>query len=85
MISGLILSGCYMIPMAFIGPATSSFSTASIIQSAVTTTASQVVKKNTGKSISEHVFGSINNEKVLKQSFANSETKQTIILPKSKP
>ena len=31
------LSGCYMVPMALIGPASSGFTTASIIQSTVTT------------------------------------------------
>ena len=30
---GMLLSGCYMLPMAFIGPATSGFTTASILQS----------------------------------------------------
>ena len=48
---GLLLSGCYMAPMALLGPATSGFSTASIIQSGVTTTANYMVKKSTGKTI----------------------------------
>ena len=56
---GVLLSGCYMVPMAFIGPATSGFTTASLIQSGVTTTASFVVKEKTGKSISEHAFEKI--------------------------
>jgi len=34
---GVMLSGCFMVPMAFVGPAVSGFSTASIAQSAVTT------------------------------------------------
>ncbi len=54
-----MLTGCYMVPMAFIGPATSGFTTASIVQSAVTTQASYMVKKKTGKNITEHVIGSI--------------------------
>ena len=57
---GLLLSGCFMAPMALIGPATSGFSTASIFQSGVTTTASIMLKKTTGKSLSEHAFDSIN-------------------------
>ena len=43
---GVLLSGCFMVPMAFVGPAVSGFSTASITQSAVTTGASYIVKKN---------------------------------------
>tara|TARA_Y100000590_G_scaffold466040_2_gene640116 strand:+ start:567 stop:800 length:234 start_codon:yes stop_codon:yes gene_type:complete len=48
-----------MVPMAFIGPATSGFTTASLIQSGVTTTANFVVKEKTGKTISEHAFEKI--------------------------
>ena len=48
----VFLSGCFMAPMALIGPATSGFSTASIIQSGVTTGANYMVKQSTGKSIS---------------------------------
>ena len=42
---GVLLSGCFMAPMAFIGPAASGFSTASIVQSGITTGAGYVVKK----------------------------------------
>ena len=81
---GVAVSGCFMAPMALIGPATSGFSTASIIQSGVSTGASYVVKKSTGKTISEHVMDSIGKE-TLKQTY-NSETKVTdvLILPKAK-
>ena len=48
-----------MVPMALIGPATSGFTTASIIQSGLTTTASYMVKKSTGKTIGEHAFDAI--------------------------
>ena len=65
---GIMLSGCYMLPMAFIGPATSGFTTASILQSGITTGASFVVKKSTGKSIGEHVFSSIT-EEILQQAY----------------
>ena len=65
------LSGCFMAPMALLGPVTSGFSTASLLQSGVTTTASYIVKVNTGKTVSEHVLGTIykNNEKALQQSY----------------
>ena len=66
---GVTLSGCFMAPMALIGPAASGFSTASIIQSGVTTGANYVVQKSTGKSISEHVMQSLKDD-VAKQSYA---------------
>ena len=55
-----------MAPMALIGPAASGFSTASIIQSGITTGAGYVVKKSTGKSITEHAISALN-EDFLKQ------------------
>ncbi len=53
---GVLLSGCFMAPMVLIGPATSGFTTASIIQSGVTTGANFLVKRSTGKTISQHAF-----------------------------
>jgi len=60
-------------PIALIGPITSGFSTASIIQAGVSSGANYMVKKSTGKSISEHALDSLNNE-----------TLQQTYLPKSK-
>ena len=82
----VMLSGCFMIPMAFVGPAVSGFSTASIAQSVVTTGAGYMVKKNTGKTITEHAFDTINPD-ILKQSYIPKEKENvtTLILPKSKP
>ena len=51
-----------MVPMAFVGPAVSGFSTASIAQSAVTTGASFMVKKSTGKTIGEHAIEVLNKD-----------------------
>ena len=65
---GVAVSGCYMVPMAFIGPVTSGYSTASIIQSGLATGANLVIKKSTGKAISEHVFDTINGD-VLTQTY----------------
>ena len=65
---GVTLSGCYMIPMALIGPASSGFTTASIIQSGVTTTANYMVKKSTGKTIGEHAFEALSKD-TLQQSY----------------
>ena len=83
-----MLSGCYMVPMAFLGPATSNFTTASIVQSAVTNGAGYLVKKSTGKSISEHVLEVVNEETT--QTYLPTQRNKYFpqivkILPKSKP
>ena len=57
---GLLLSGCFMAPLALIGPATSGFTTASIVQSGVSAGANYMIKKSTGKTISEHAVEAIN-------------------------
>jgi hypothetical protein len=59
---GVTLSGCFMAPLALIGPVTSGFSTASLIQSGVTSGSNYLVKKSTGKGIAEHALDSINND-----------------------
>ena len=84
----VMLSGCYMVPMAFIGPAASNFTTASLVQSAVTSSAGYLVKKSTGKSISEHVLEAVNEEttQTYLPTQRNKYFPQIIqILPKSKP
>ena len=65
---GFALSGCFMAPLALIGPATSGFSTASIIQSTATSGANYLVKKSTGKTITEHALGTITKD-VLQTSY----------------
>ena len=60
---GLLLSGCFMAPMAFIGPATSGFSTASIMQSGASSAVNYVYKKRTGKSLLEHAVTTLNAKK----------------------
>jgi len=79
------VSGCFMAPLAFIGPATSGFSTASLIQSGVTTGANYVVEKSTGKTIAEHAFDAINKDVYRQTYFPTNKTYTVIILPKSKP
>ena len=81
---GVLLSGCFMVPMALVGPAASGFSTASIAQSAVTTTASYMVKKRTGKTITEHAFDAISSEDITHSYFPDKDS-ATLILPKLKP
>jgi hypothetical protein len=66
--AGTLLSGCFMAPMALLGPVTSGFSTASIMQSGVTTGFNYAIKKSTGKTVGEHVLDSIV-EDVLVQAY----------------
>ena len=71
---GVTLSGCFMAPMALIGPAASGFTTASIVQSGVTTGAGYLVKKSTGKSLGEHALDAINKEVLQQTYFPTSKT-----------
>ena len=82
---GVTVSGCFMVPMAFIGPAASGFSTASIIQSGVTTGANYMVKKSTGKTIAEHAISTLNKDIFQQTYFPENKTSVSIVLPKSKP
>ena len=80
---GVMLTGCFMAPIALIGPATSGFSTASLIQTGVTTTANYMVKKSTGKTISEHALDSIGIS-IIKQSYFPKNNVHTKNFLKSK-
>jgi len=81
---GLLMSGCYMVPLAFIGPASSGFTASSIMQTAVTTTANHMVKKTTGKTFSEHVIDSIDMDKISLGYFPSNKS-NNLILPLAKP
>ena len=67
-VMGVTLSGCYMVPMAFIGPATSGWTSASIIQSGLTTGANYMLKKSTGKTVGEHAYEALS-KNVLQQTY----------------
>ena len=82
---GVTMSGCFMVPIAFIGPAASGYSTASIIQSGVTSGANYMVKKSTGKTIAEHAIGALNKDIMLQTYFPTNKISVAIVLPKSKP
>ena len=82
---GVSLSGCFMAPLALIGPATSGFSTASLMQSGVSTGASYIVKRTTGKTISEHAIDSISKDTFKHTYFPENQTKFKLIIPKTKP
>ncbi len=73
---GVMLSGCFVAPLAFIGPVSSGFSTASLIQSGVTTGAGYVVKRTTGKTITELAIESINKEVLQQTYFPKIESKK---------
>ena len=76
---GFVLSGCIMVPLAFIGPAASGFSTASIMQTAATQTASYIVKQKTGKTVAEHAFSAIDNNKQAIDSITNAVLQSTYL------
>tara|TARA_Y100000590_G_C15637034_1_gene983399 strand:- start:712 stop:1071 length:360 start_codon:yes stop_codon:yes gene_type:complete len=81
---GFLLSGCFVAPIALIGPATSGFSTASIIQAGVSSGANYMVKKSTGSTISEHAINAINKD-VLSQTYLpknmNDDSLASIVAP----
>ena len=65
---GMMVSGCFMAPLALIGPITSGYSTASIIQAGVSTGANYMVKQSTGKTIGEHAIDALNKD-ILQQTY----------------
>ena len=71
---GIMLSGCFMAPLALVGPAASGFSTASLVQSGISTGVNYMVKKSTGKTVTEHAFDALSYD-VLKQSYTFEPTK----------
>jgi len=77
---GMLLSGCFVAPIALIGPATSGFTTASIVQTGITSTANYMVKKSTGKSIAEHAFGSLE-EDILTHTYFPKEKPDLLVAP----
>ena len=83
-VMGLLVSGCYMMPLAFIGPATSGFTASSVMQAAISTSANHMVKKATGKSFSEHAFDAINMDDVTLGYFPVNKS-NNLILPLPKP
>ena len=77
---GIFLSGCFVAPLALIGPVTTGFSTASLIQAGVSSGASYVVKQSTGKTIAEHALYAINSE-IMRQSYFPQDRKPLIVAP----
>ena len=77
-----LLSGCFMAPMALMGPVMSGFSTASIIQSGLSTGAGYMVKKSTGKTIGQHAIEAVlsSNETIIKQSYFPKNNHPSLIV-----
>ena len=68
--------------MALVGPAMSGFSTASLIQSGLSTGANYMVKKSTGKTLSQHAIEAIlsSNETIIKQSYFPKNSHTSLIV-----
>ena len=81
---GLFVSGCYMVPLAFIGPATSGFTASSVMQAAISTTANHIVTKTTGKSFSDYALEAINVADMTLRYFPSNKS-NNLILPLPKP
>lgn len=81
---GVTLSGCFMAPLALLGPAASGFSTASLIQSGISSGANYMVKKSTGKTMSEHALDIVRRD-ILLQSYFPESTEVKTALPQTKP
>ena len=74
---GVMLTGCFMVPMAFVGPAISGFSSASVMQAGL----GIAVKQSTGRSITEHAFDAfVGNE--IKQTYFPEDNTTTLVKPK---
>ena len=78
---GMLMSGCFMAPMALLGPVTSGFTTASIAQSAFTSGANYVIKRSTGKSITQHAFDTVSKE-LLQQTYFPKKEKVELVSSK---
>ena len=83
-ILGIAVQGCVVAPIALLGPAASGFSTASLVQTGITTGFNYNIKKKTGKSITEHVLDSVTAETLKQTYLPKSSSKEQNIIIKSK-
>ena len=74
---GVMLSGCFMVPMALVGPAVSGFSSGSILQASL----GIAVNQSTGKSLAEHALGALIGDDI-KQSFFPEDNTSTLVKTK---
>ena len=80
---GVTVSGCFMVPMALLGPAASGFSTASISQSVISTSANYLLKQGTGKSFGEHAFDAIlpDSKEIFQQAYLPKKRSSIKVAP----
>ncbi len=83
-ILGIAIQGCVVAPIALLGPAASGFSTASLVQTGITTGFNYNIKKKTGKTITEHVLDSVTAETLKQTYLPKSSSKEQNIIIKSK-
>ena len=79
--AGVLLSGCYMAPLALVGPMTSGFSTASLIQSGISYSTNYVIEKSTGKTISQHALKALTPDILQQSYFPKNKNSSLIIAP----
>ena len=79
---GVMMSGCYMAPLALVGPITSGFSTASLVQTGISSGANYLIKQNTGKTFGEHAIEVISKEVLQQAYFPKEKTVSSVILEK---
>ena len=78
---GVLLSGCYMAPLALVGPAASGFSSASLIQSGIGASGNYMMKKTTGKSVTEHILAVMEKEIIQHSYFPKALNRYKSINP----
>jgi len=83
-IIGIAIQGCVVAPIALLGPAASGFSTASLVQTGITTGFNYNIKKKTGKTITEHVLDTVTTETLKQTYLPKSSSKEKKIIIKSK-
>ena len=71
---GVTISGCYMVPMALVGPMTSGWSTASVIQSGLGSGANYLLKQSTGKTIGQHAIDILTKDTLQHTYFPKDQT-----------
>ena len=83
-ILAITIQGCVVAPIALLGPAASGFSTASLVQTGITTGFNYNLKKKTGKTITEHVLDTVTSETLKQTYLPKSSSKEKNIIIKSK-
>ena len=71
---GVMMSGCFMAPLALVGPAASGFSTASLVQSGIGATGNYLIKQGTGKTVSEKSDPNLGELSLIRKSIDKSNT-----------